>query len=422
MVKKIRNAFENNESSFFLKNIDKIPVVERLDVYFDYIVEKTNSKVKLLRRKIKGSNPETKRKETELYKIGFVKQMLINKISKIINSFPIIDNLSKFNINLMSCFIDLRELKSSLNKIDRIMRIIGQLERDIRIKIQKSRDIKEMTKLRKEFYGRVSSLLKKNRNAFESLEKIRRNLKKIPVIDEGLYTVAITGFPNVGKSTLLKKLTNSNVEIKDYAFTTKQLMIGKITLNYQEIQVIDTPGVLNRDKKMNSIEKQAKIVYETLANLVVFVFDLTETVPLKKQIQLYRKIKEKIKETNISMRSENANVEIYNKNNNNSNKDINSKYANNDINSNNGNDSKGDNQITNGNGKNIQEYKNNNRIMKNRKIIIYLSKVDIIEEKKIEEFKEKYHFDFFTDATNLKKEIIRDFKSYKLNQIRDRIK
>ena len=116
-------------------------------------------------------------------------------------------------------------------------------------------------------------------------------MKAYPIIKTSLFTVAITGFPNIGKTTLLYKLTGSKPEIKSYAFTTKTINLGYFSHNNAKIQVIDTPGTLNRFDKMNNIEKQAFLAMKYCTQLIVYVFDLTEPYPLDKQIELYEKIK-----------------------------------------------------------------------------------------------------------------------------------
>ena len=45
-------------------------------------------------------------------------------------------------------------------------------------------------------------------------------MKDYPTIKTSLFTVAICGFPNVGKTTLLSKMTPSEPEISNYSFTT----------------------------------------------------------------------------------------------------------------------------------------------------------------------------------------------------------
>ncbi len=120
----------------------------------------------------------------------------------------------------------------------------------------------------------------------EFLEFARKTLKEFPVV-KNIFSVCITGFPNVGKTTLLAKLTLSKAEIAPYPFTTKRLNIGY----FDKIQVIDTPGTLNRFNKMNWIEQQAFLAMKYIADLIIYIFDLTEPYPLNEQLKLLEKIK-----------------------------------------------------------------------------------------------------------------------------------
>ncbi len=60
----------------------------------------------------------------------------------------------------------------------------------------------------------------------------------------GNATVALVGFPNAGKSSLLKHLTNVESKVADYAFTTIAVIPGIMEINGAKIQVLDLPGII----------------------------------------------------------------------------------------------------------------------------------------------------------------------------------
>lgn len=102
----------------------------------------------------------------------------------------------------------------------------------------------------------------------------------------GDATVAFVGFPSVGKSTLLNKLTNANSEVGAYAFTTLTIIPGLMEHKGAKIQVLDAPGIISGASfgRGRGSEVLAAVRNVDLVMLVVDVFSPEHIPILEKEL------------------------------------------------------------------------------------------------------------------------------------------
>lgn len=240
---------------------------------------------------------KAKKKESKRIKVAI--KELIERILKIIKSVPIIDELPDFYKELASLLVDIDKLKLTLGKINGILPILSQIERDHSKQLKRIENPKEGDKIRRAAFGRISSILRKQNKNLEYLNNIRGKLREIPSIDYSLPCVVVAGYPNVGKSSLVKNIsTNKKIEVQEYPFTTKQIIMGHIEIERKfdkiKIQCLDTPGILDRPmSKRNNIELQAILALRLISDLIIFIFDPTPACgySIDSQIELFYEIK-----------------------------------------------------------------------------------------------------------------------------------
>jgi len=104
------------------------------------------------------------------------------------------------------------------------------------------------------------------------------------VTKSGDARVGLIGFPSVGKSTLLNKLTGTFSELAAYEFTTLTCIPGVINYKGAKIQLLDLPGIIEGAKDGKGRGRQVIAVART-CNLILVVLDSISSVTHKRIIE-----------------------------------------------------------------------------------------------------------------------------------------
>ncbi|BCU71392.1 NOG1 family protein [Stygiolobus caldivivus] len=233
-------------------------------------------------------------KDREIRRIKSLEDSL-SRYTDFINTFPRIDKLHPFYQEMVKIASggDVDKLKMCLGAINRAVLLSRKITRQYISLIRKNPE-EEANKLMRQCVGRVSSILRQRSECVSWSIKVAKTLRKLNAIDPSLPTIIIAGAPNVGKSTLVGKISSAKPEVASYPFTTKEIHVGHIDMRVYKVQVIDTPGILDRPmSKRNNIELQAINAIKNLEGIILFIFDVSKTslYGSKEQIDLYKEVK-----------------------------------------------------------------------------------------------------------------------------------
>ena len=293
VMKALKGLYEITSSIIMFK---KIPIILTAEELLERTFKRSR-KIKILDRDASYRNKKTIIARTDSFATS-----VASTLEKYVKEFPSIENLPSFYQELIDIKIDVNKLKKSLGAVDWARKTCQMIHSKQSKSLKKSKNVDFLKQKQKEIYGRISSVVKQINKELVLLAKAQNIMRDFPEIQE-VPTIVIAGYPNVGKSSLLRCLSSAKPKIAQYPFTTQEIHVGHIDKKERYItkryQLIDTPGLLDRPlSERNDIEKQAIAALTHLADLIVFVLDTSETCgySLKDQTHLLSQIKEIFKD------------------------------------------------------------------------------------------------------------------------------
>ncbi|XP_067398767.1 GTP-binding protein 4 [Emydura macquarii macquarii] len=274
-----------------LYNFKKIMVVPSAKDFIDLTLSKTQRKTPTVIHKHYQIH---RIRQFYMRKVKYTQQNYHDRLTQILTDFPKLDDIHPFYADLMNVLYDKDHYKLALGQINIAKNLIDNVAKDY-VRLMKYGDsLYRCKQLKRAALGRMCTIIKRQKQSLEYLEQVRQHLSRLPTIDPNTRTLLLCGYPNVGKSSFINKVTRADVEVQPYAFTTKSLFVGHMDYRYLRWQVVDTPGILDHPlEERNTIEMQAITALAHLRAAVLYVLDVSEQCghSLEEQLELFKNIK-----------------------------------------------------------------------------------------------------------------------------------
>jgi len=293
-------------------NFKSIPIIPNANNLIDIILSRTQTKTPTVTH---PGYKITRIRKFYMRKVRFTYSTIQEKLDGIIKNFPKLDEIHPFYSDLINILYDKDHFKLALGTVNTAKNICEKISSDY-VKLLKYGDsLYRCKQLKVAALGRMATTLKKLKSSLEYLEEVRRHLSRLPSIDPMERTLLLCGFPNVGKSSFMNKITYADSEVAEYQFTTKSLFVGHTYYKNIKWQVIDTPGLLDRSlEERNIIEMQSITALAHLDACVLYFVDISENCghSIYEQLQLFESIKPLFKNKPLVIIANKTDIQPYN--------------------------------------------------------------------------------------------------------------
>jgi len=220
--------------------------------------------------------------------------VLSDNLENVVVSWPDFGfDVDPFYYEIADAIVDVDRLRQALSQVMWASRQIESLRDEYTTKIRNS-DVDTARKHRKQAFARMADVMDQISDDLRYIGDSRDDLRDLPDIRPDEPAIVVAGYPNVGKSSFVNRVTRASNEIAEYPFTTRGVHVGHFERDHLRYQIVDTPGLLDRpEDERNDIERQAVSAVSHLADVVLFVLDPSGDCgyPLDVQLELREEVR-----------------------------------------------------------------------------------------------------------------------------------
>jgi len=263
---------------------EKMPTVPTADEILD----------RSFRRAAKKMKEKTNKERANQEFVRAVGAAIHDRLVHIIRGFPEFNDIPPFYREMADILYGLDRIRQSLGAVGWAAKHTKMLGNQL---VLQSRKAEDTLVVRKRAVARLASMVHQIDKDLHILNDVRNILRQLPHVED-TFTVVIAGYPNVGKSSFIRKVSSADPEVASYPFTTKGIIVGHRIMGREKIQFVDTPGILDRPaEERNAIEKQALSAMMNVASVVLFILDPSEHCgyPMQVQLNLLEEVKGMVK-------------------------------------------------------------------------------------------------------------------------------
>ena len=219
--------------------------------------------------------------------------VLSDNLENVVVSWPDFGfDVDPFYYELADAIVDVDRLRQALSQVMWASRQIESLRDEYTTKVRNA-NLDTARKHRKQAFARMADVMEQVEADLRYVGDARDELRDLPEVRPEEPAIVVAGYPNVGKSSFVNRVTRASNEIAEYPFTTRGIALGHFERDHLRYQIVDTPGLLDRpDAERNDIERQAVSALTHLADVVLVVVDPSGDCgyPLDVQLELREEV------------------------------------------------------------------------------------------------------------------------------------